>query len=55
MKAFRFKIEDYINPPHFILVKGKNHFQAVNIVRNMFPLETFKITFIGNENNLKFS
>ena len=51
MKTFRFKIEDYINPPYFILIKEENSFKAINIVRNMFPLKTHKITFTGDENN----
>ena len=51
MKIFKFKIEDYINPSHFILIKEENSFKAINIARNMFPLKTHKVTFIGDENN----
>ena len=55
MKAFRFKIEDCTNPSRFIWIKGENYFQAMNLAKNMFPLKTYKITFIGDENNIKFS
>ena len=51
MKAFRFKIENYINSPYYICIKGKNHFQAINLARNMFPLKTYKVIFTGDENN----
>ena len=51
MKVFKFKIEDYINSSHF---KEENYFKALNIVRQIFPLNKYKITFIGNENNIKF-
>lgn len=55
MKAFKFKIEDCINLSRLIWIKGENHFQAMNLARNMFPPKTYKITFTGDENNIKFS
>lgn len=51
MKAFRFKIENYINPPHFISIRGEDSFKAMNIAKQMFPIDKYKITFIGDENN----
>ena len=51
MKAFRFKIEDFVYPPHFIWIKGENRFKAMNIAKQMFPIDKYKITFIGDENN----
>ena len=54
MKVFKFKIEDYINSSHFTLIKEENYFKALNIVRQIFPLNKYKKTFIGNENNIKF-
>ena len=51
MKTFKFKIENCTKPPHFILVKGENSFKAMNIARQMFPMDKYKITFIDNENN----
>ena len=51
MKTFKFKIENYINLPHFVLIKGENSFKAMNIARQMFPIDKYKITFIDNENN----
>ena len=55
MKVFKFKIEDYINSSHFTLIKEENYFKALNIVRQIFPLNKYKITFIGNENNKSLS
>ena len=54
MKAFRFKIEDFIHPSHFVWIKGKNHFDAINIARQMFSTNIYKIIFTGNENNIQF-
>lgn len=54
MKVFKFKIEDYINPSHLTSIKEETYFKALNIVRQIFPLNKYKITFIGNENNIKF-
>ena len=54
MKAFRFKIEDFIHPSHFVWIKGENHFKAMNIARQIFSANKYKITFTGNENNIKF-
>ena len=51
MKTFKFKIEDYINPPRFILINGENSFKAINIAKQMFPVDKYKVTFIGYENN----
>ena len=53
MKAFRFKIEDFIHPSHFVQIKGENHFKAMNIARQIFSDNKYKITFTGNENNIK--
>ena len=55
MKIFRFKIEDYINPSHFIWIKEKTHFKAMNITRQIFPIDKYKVTFTSDENNIKFS
>ena len=55
MRTFKFKIENYTNSPHFILIKGENSFKAMNIARQMFPIDKYKITFIDNENNSQFS
>lgn len=54
MKVFKFKIEDYINSPHFTSIKEETYFKAINIIRQIFPLNKYKITFISNENNIKF-
>lgn len=51
MKTFKFKIENYTNPPHFISIRGEDSFKAMNIAKQMFPMDKYKITFIGNENN----
>ena len=51
MKTFKFKIENYINPPYFVLIKGENSFRAMNIAKQMFPMDKYKITFIDYENN----
>ena len=53
MKAFRFKIEDFIHPSHFVWIKGENYFKAMNIARQIFSDNKYKITFTGNENNIK--
>ena len=54
MRTFKFKIENYTNSPHFILIKGENSFKAMNIARQIFSDNKYKITFTGNENNIKF-
>ena len=54
MKTFRFKIEDCINPPHFIWIKEETHFKAINIAKQIFPTDKYKVTFTGDENNIKF-
>ena len=54
MKIFRFKIEDCINPPHFIWIKEETHFKAINIAKQIFPTDKYKVTFTGDENNIKF-
>ena len=44
MRTFKFKIENYTNSPHFILIKGENSFKAMNIAKQMFPMDKYKIT-----------
>ena len=51
MRTFKFKIENYTNSPHFILIKGENSFKAMNIARQIFSANKYKITFIDDENN----
>ena len=53
MKAFRFKIEDFIHPSHFVWIKGESSFKAMNTARQIFSDNKYKITFTGNENNIK--
>ena len=51
MKTFKFKIENYTNPPHFISIRGEDFFKAMDIAKQMFPMDKYKITFISDENN----